>query len=273
MAGNRKIKETLKKSFSLSPKWEEGLRKGVFHVGRGVERLIGEVSKLKSGLVRATSSAQPVLSLEGQISPPKLKEIISLASDKIVTPSIPNLVDKTAIEIREGSSSLITALKGRGASIATHTDIGGGAGSYDKKNKDDIPSVKSVAWNLPFEDGFFDYSVGCFATQFQGDMTKTIKEFSRLLVIGGEGVIVDFHPFGLYSKRGSYRLKPSGSTVKGIEDYFRLCRSFSLKVVDVKEAFIDDVVRKLFVTDEEKASFRVVKGTPLLIFLYVKKGG
>lgn len=252
-------------------KWEEYLKKGAFTAGTALEKLIGHAGKIASNVKGPSTSAQPVLSLEGQLTLPKLKEIISQASDKTIAPGVPTLVDRTALELREGPSSLAKVFKERGASIAMHVDMGGSAGSYGKADSG-LFSIRSSAINLPFEDGFFDFVAGVFSNQYQGDILKGIKEFSRVLSISGEGVIVDFHPFGFYAKRGSLRLKPVESTLRGVEDYFKICKSASLKITAVKESFIDESLRSMFVSEEEKSSFRIVKDTPLLIYLYVRKG-
>ena len=256
---------------NVPPKLEEYLRKGVWVLGTAVEKLIEQADKLKTTLTTSSVSAQPVLSLEGQLSIPKLKELINSAVEKVVAPAIPPLVDKTALEIREGGAAFAKVFKERGASVAIHNDMGSGGASYGRA--EGTSSVKGGASKLPFEDGFFDYIVGNFASSYQGDLIKTVKELSRLLTISGEGVIVHFHPFGMYAKRGGLRLKPAESTIRGIEDYYKICKATGLKVVGVKESFIDETMRSMFVTDEEKLSFRMVKDAPLLIYIFAKKGG
>lgn len=251
-------------------KLEEYLKRGVAAAGLVVEKIIGEADKLKSSISKSSGGAQPILSLEGQISIPKLKELIATAADKIIT--IPNLVDKTALELREGRSSLTAKLKERGASFSVHADMAGTTGSYEKPTQGSY-TIRGSSHFLPFEDGFFDYIIGNLASQYQGDITKAIKELSRLLILGGEGVIVDFHPFGLYAKRGSVRLRPMGFVTRGIEDYYKICKSVQLKILDLKEGFLDESMRASFVTEGEKSAFRIVKDTPLILCLFVKKGG
>lgn len=252
-------------------KWEEYLKKGVFRVGTTIEQLIGKAEKLGTNIKGSSMSAQPVLSLEGQIQLPKLKEIISIASEKIIAPLIPSLIDKTALEVREGGGRFTKLFKERGASVSVHVDMGASAGSYGRPEAG-TSSIRSISSKMPFEDGFFDHIVALFANQYQGDILKGIKEFSRLLSITGEGVFSDFHPFGMFAKRGNLRLRPAESSVRGVEDYYKICRSAGLKVTGVRESFIDESLRSLFVTEDEKSSFRIVKDTPLVIYLFVKKG-
>lgn len=257
----------------LPPKWEDGLRKGIVAVGGLLEKVINKAESLSSASgLTSRSSVQPVLSLEGQLALPKLKELINLTVDRMVASSIPGLIDRTAAEVREGPSSLAKTFREKGASLAVHIDMGMGAGSYGKPEAD-INSIRSSPFCMPFEDGFFDLIVGHYASQYQRDIVKDIKELSRTLAISGEGIIVDFHPFGMFAKRGAVRLRPVESTIKGVEDYFRICKQASLKVQNVREAFFDESLRPFFATDSEKQAFRIVKESPFLIFLYVKKGG
>lgn len=266
------MSETPKKQFKVPSKVEDGLRKGVFTVGSFLEKLIDKAEGLASNFKQPSVSTQAVLSLEGQLTIPKLKEIINSAYEKATAPKVPSLVDKTAIEIKEGGAALTKVFKEKGATVAAHIDMGGSAGSYGQPEKG-VVSIRCIPSKLPFEDGFFDYIIGHFANQFQGDLSKSVKEFSRVLSISGEGIITDFHPFGMYAKRGTIRLKPVESVIRGVEDYYKLCTSVGLKVVSVRESFFDETTRPLFVTEDEKSAFRIVRDTPFLIHLSVRKGG
>jgi|GEM_PF-1072159 len=253
-------------------KWEDGLRKGVVVVGNFVEKILSKAEGVASTVKGQTGTAGPVLSLEGQIPIPKIKELINVTVDRMIASSVPALIDRTALELREGQASLATLFRERGASVAVHTDIGGGAGSYGKKEPD-INSVRCHLYRLPFEDGFFDFIVAHFASQYQGDISKDIKETARTLSISGDGIIIDFHPFGMFAKRGSVRLKPVESTIRGVEDYYKICKQSGLKVTGIRESFFDENLRSFFATEAEKQAFRMVKDSPFLIFIQVKKGG
>jgi hypothetical protein len=91
--------------------------------------------------------------------------------------------------------------------------------------------------------------------------------------MSGEAIAVDFHPFGMFAKKGASRLKPIESTVKGLEDYYRICKTAGFRVINIREGLIDENLRPFFVTEAEKQSFRMIKESPLLIFLFLKKGG
>lgn len=253
-------------------KWEDALRKGVYHVGTALESAIAAAEKIGAGIKGSSASTQPVLSLEGQLSIQKLKEVIGQAVDRTLMPSIPGLIDRTALELREGPASLAKSFKEKGASVSIHADIGGGAATQGRPDPG-IFSVRCVNSKLPFEDGFFDFAIGVYASQFQGDILKALKELSRVISISGEGVIVDFHPFGMYAKRGSMRIRPITSIVRGIEDYYKICRSSGLRITNIRESFFDETVRPLFITEDERSAFRIIRETPILVYLFVKKGG
>ena len=57
--------------------------------------------------------------------------------------------------------------------------------------------VRSQAARLPFTNNRFSYILARLATQLQGDMVRALRELSRVLAPGGQGVVDDYHPFGL----------------------------------------------------------------------------
>ncbi len=258
-------------NIKLNPKLEATLKKGIFRVGTFLEGAIQKAENFAAKIKGSTTEASPILSLEGQLSIPKLKELIVFSSDRVALSIVPSLVDKTALELREGQASVSLSFKEKGASIAVHVDIGGGAGTYGKSQQG-VSSVRGVPSNLPFENGFFDFIAANLATSNQGELSAAFRELARLLSISGEMLITDFHPFGMYAKRGQNRLKPPEASAKGVEDYVKMLKSYGLKVINLRESFIDDSVRSFFQTEEEKAAFRIVKETPLLLHIFVKKG-
>lgn len=246
--------------------FEDILRKAVYRIGKFTERLIEESSKISSPL-----ATKPILALEGQVQISKLKEIIESEANKIFTSSMPSLIDKTALEICEHGSKLADKFKEKGASLSVHVDMDTGPGTYETAKKD-IISCKSSANRLPFEDSFFDQIYANLASQRQKELALSIHEMGRVLTLGGEAIICDFHPFGSFARKGTARLRPIESSAAGFEDYYKFCSQASLKIDHVKEIFVDDNLKTYFKTDEEKAAFRMVKDSPLLIFIFVKKG-
>lgn len=228
-------------------------------LGNVVERIIGGASR--------GGGAQPVLSLEAQVPIQKLRDVVAEASMRLAASYIPALIDKTALEISERTPAFGGKFKEKGASIIVHASIG--PGTYAVK---DAYSVKCQPARVPFEDGFFDFILAILATQYQGDIIKDIKEVARLLTVGGDAILVDFHPFGLYARRGAGKMWPTERTIRGMEDYYKCSRLCGLKVLDLREVFIDEGLRGMFTSEEEKASYRIIRETPLLVALWLRRG-
>lgn len=255
----------------MNSRFEELLKKGMQKLGNGVEAVIGQAKKAK-GTGTTKQIVKPILAIESELALPKIKELMGVGVERIITPEIPNLVDKSALEISEGAARFTSFMKEKGAALAVHVDIGASAGSYPKDAYGAaLYEVRGTARNIPFENGFFDFVIANLATSEQGDIVKVMQELYRILTLGGEATIVDFHPFGRFAKRGVGRLRSAESIVKGVEDYYKICRTIGFKVNNIKEAFFDETVRNLFESQEEKSSFRSVKDTPFLIFLFVSK--
>lgn len=257
----------------MNPKVENALKKGMVTLGHAVESIIGRAKRARVS-VAPTHGVQPILALESQLPMLKIKELIFVSVDRIIKPLIPNLIDKSALEVAEGQMRFGPLMKEKGAAISIHVDIGGSAGSYPKDSKvQGIYKITASPKSIPFEDCFFDFVVANLATSQQGDLVRSVKEIGRLITPGGQAVIVDFHPFGMFAKRGSVRLRSMESIVRGVEDYYKICKAAGFTLNYMREAFLDETVRASFVSPEEKSSFRSIKDTPFLIFLMVSKKG
>lgn len=252
----------------MSPTIVNILRESMEFLGRVVEGLIGKAKNAKVQ-VSARGGTQPVLSLEGQLSPPRIRDLIEAAAQKVLWNTIPTLKGLSAIEIGEGQPIYSARLLACQAKVAIGVEIG----STQVVRQGDASRgffIRSSITKFPFRDGSFSYFLARFATQYQGDLTRALQELGRVMVSGGQGVVVDYHPFGLYAKKGTHRARPADSGVHRFEDYYRLCRQTGFRVVDVREVFIDDQLRQFF-KEEEIQVYRNLKGTPLLIFLFVYK--
>ena len=98
-------------------------------------------------------------------------------------------------------------------------------------------------------------------------MSKGLSEIGRVLKHGGQGMLVDYHPYGLYSKKGSTRLRPATSCIHKIEDYYANLKNCGLRVINIKEIVVDDSMRKFF-KEEEIAAYRSLKGSAFLIYVF-----
>lgn len=237
-------------------------------MGHVVESLIGKAKQAKVQ-VSSRSGVQPILSVESQLSAPRIRDIIESSILKVLSAAIPDLKGGSAIEIGEGPVTWGAKLLAAQAQLVLGAEIGGGSvGRQGDVSRGFI--VRSGIAKLPFTDGRFSYVLGRLATQLQGDMVRALRELGRVMAPGGQGVVVDYHPFGLYARRGANRVRPPDAGVGRIEDYYRLCRQSGLRIVDIRESFVDEGARQLF-REEEVQAYRNLKGTPLLIFLFVYK--
>lgn len=242
-------------------------------MGCAVESVIGHAKKAKTS-VASKGSVQPILALESQLSILKIKELVGVNVDRMMKNMIPNLIDKAAIDICEGEMRYAPSMKDKGASVVVHADIGSYTGSYPGEKKvRGVSSVRAEARSIPFEDGFFDFTVANIAAAGLGDAFKIVKEIGRMMALGGNAVIIDFHPFGRFAKKGKDRLRSFESVVRGVEDYYKICQGAGFHINYIKEAFFDETVRSLFESPEEKAAYRSLKETPFLILLAVSKKG
>lgn len=250
---------------------EKALRKIIIPVGHVVERVIGQAKKAKES-VGTGSGMQPILALESQIPMPKLKDLIFKATARVVEQFVPMVGNKPAIELCEGRGVFANLLKERGSSQVIHVDIGGSTLEVESSHRTNgIYEVRAQIKKIPFEDNYFQLALACLTTGYQGEFIKAVKEIGRLVTPNGDAIFTDFHPFGLYAKKGSVRIRPREANIRGLEDYYKICKVAGFRVADVREVFIDEAMRPLFTTPDEKAAFKNVKDTPLIICLFAKK--
>lgn len=237
-------------------------------LGRVVEAFIGK-ARQATVQVSTRGGVQPILSIESQLSHRRIMDIIEAATHRVLGGHIPNLKGLAALEVGEGPISYLNRMLANQAEIAIGVEIGGGSvGGQGDISRGFV--IRAGVTKLPFPREHFSYILARMATQSAGDVGRVLRELGRVLTPGGHGVVVDYHPFGLFAKRGAARIRPPDSGVHRFGDYYRICRQVGLRVVDVREDYIDEGIRKIFKGDEIQA-YRNLKGTPLLIFLFVYK--
>jgi SAM-dependent methyltransferase len=251
----------------VAESFEELLRRLMIALGHLVEKLIGKVHQARVQVGRG--GVQPMLSLESQLAMNRIKDLIEESIKKVMADAIPDLSGQAALEVGDAPALYGAKLLGAGASVAMGVEIGG---ALTQKQGDASRGLVVYAKpsRLPFANQKVDYLLGRLATPNQGDVVQSVIEIGRVLAPGGRGVIIDYHPFGLYAKRGGGRMKSIESNIRRLEEYYLLCKKAGLRVMDLREAFIDESTRALFKEDEIPA-YRSLKGTPLLIFLFVYK--
>lgn len=245
-----------------------GLGRGVTAVGNFIEKVIGKAKQAKE-TYEAKGGLAPILSLESRLSIEKLKQLIDLQGQRFFPSAMPALKDKTVLEIGEASPQF----QKLAAEKRPRLFCGVAVDSASLKASPESAScvIKGSFKQIPFEGDFFDCVLARLATPHQGDVVGAFKELGRVLMPEGMGLILDFHPFGLYAKTGSARLRSHQATIRGVEDYFKMCRVSGLAVVDLLEGFVDDTLRNHFTTPQEMSVFRELKGSPLVLFLTVTK--
>lgn len=247
---------------------EKMLRSAMYSTGKLIERAIGHAQKAKVQ-VGTRGGMQPILSLESLLGANKISELVDISTERVLTQVIPEVKEGTALDIGEGPPQFLAKFKEKGARIAIGFEIGGGSRGR-QGDADHGYIVRGRAHNIPFADNFFGYVTTRIASPYQGNILRVMKEVGRILMPGGQGVLVDYHPYGLYAKKGPDRLRSIESSIRGTEDYYRVCRAAGLRVVDLREAFIDENLRSFF-GEDEIPSYRSVKGSPFVIFLFFFK--
>ncbi len=246
---------------------EKILHKGAGFLGNLIERVVGKAKQAKEGLDKK-AGIQPILSLESRLPVLKLKQLIDLMGERFVLSAIPSLAEKTVLEVGEGSLKFQKLILDKKPKVFCGVSVG----ESGKLPQSGMPFVlKGSFKSIPFEEAFFDWALCRLASPLQGDVISSIKELGRVLAPEGEGFLLDYHPFGLYAKGGKERLRSVQSTIRGVEDYFKMAKMAGLAVTDLHEGFIDDTLRNQFTLPDEMSAFREIKGTPLVLFLRVMK--
>lgn len=245
------------------------LSKSVTWLGHLVERGIGQAKKAKQS-VEGRGGLQPILSLESRLSTSKIQQLIHLFEDRFIPPALPLLKEKTVLEIGEGPLRFQDPIAEKKPKFFCGVVANGSEGGRATKEGSGTV-VKASFKTVPFEDQFFDLVICRLASPKQGDVISLFKELGRILMPEGTAFLIDYHPFGGYAKSGTQRLRAVQSSIRGLEDYFKMSQMAELAVLEVREGFVDDTLRNQFTTTAEMAAFREIKGTPLVLFLKLMK--
>lgn len=252
----------------MSKQMEDILRKGMCALGNALESVIGK-AKVAKAQVGARSGVQPILSIESLIDQTRLKSVIEAIARPVLESNLPELKDRLVVEIGDGPVHMGARLLAHQANSAYYVEVSG-QGVLRAGDSMRGYAVRAKPQALPFRQSTFSYAIARLATQHQGDLRRAIAELSRVLIPGAQGVLVDFHPYGLYTKRGAGRIRPAESVIAGFEDYYKSFREAGLRVIDIKEGFVDDASRKFF-NEDEVSAYRQLKGSPLIAMIFFYK--
>lgn len=236
--------------------------KGILQKAKGKAQAAKQTVEARSGL-------KPLLALETRLTADKIKGLLGLMSDRFVTPALPDLSRKMVLEIGE-------SLRFQPKILEKNPEIYSGllvSAQEIRQTPGRKPFlIRGDFQTLPFESDTFDFVLTHLNSGHQGDVLTPIKEMGRVLAPGGNGMILDFHPYGLYAKSGSERLRSHQATIRGIEDYFKMCKVGGLKILDLHEGYLDNTLRGEFEEGEMMNAFRELKDSPMLLYLLVGKG-
>lgn len=251
----------------LNPEWEENLRRIVVRLGHGLEALINKFKDMRA--VQRIPKVAPLLAIEGQLPTPKVRELAQHVSLRLLSDMVPPLVDKSVLLVGEGITAGAPLCQDKGASTLVQIELSGTeSGLADGA---DALRIHCHPHQLAVRTGSFDTVIALLASPFQGELEQAMQELARALVVGGDFLLADLHPFGLYAKRGSHRLR--ASFAHGIEDYYRTARGLGIDLTDCREGFCDEKAAAFFATPDEKQIYRRIKDSPLVIAFRGRKLG
>lgn len=235
------------------------MRRIVVTLGKGIEGLI---DKVKSGrLARHLPKVTPVMGIEGQLPTAKIRELSQYVSLRLLGEMMPPLVDKSVLLIGESVAAAVPLCKDKGTSTLMEVELG--ASESPLADGDESLRIHCIPQKLAVRNNDFDAVVALLATPFHGELELVFRELARTLVTGGDFLVADFHPFGLYAKRGSRRMR--ASFAHGLAEYYRMARDLGIDITDCREGYCDDKASAFFVTPEERQIYRGIKDSPLVI--------
>ncbi|NIN01789.1 MAG: methyltransferase domain-containing protein [candidate division Zixibacteria bacterium] len=131
---------------------------------------------------------------------------------------------------------------------------------------------KGTIDEMDFPDEHFDLIVSGLTFEHLAELESTFGEAVRVLKTGGRMAVSGVHPYWpvsghdyteFFDKAGQEYRIPAYPHL--IEEYWRLCRNFGLRVEDIREMKIDDWLIERF------PSLKEYRGLPLAVALKLRK--
>lgn len=200
------------------------------------------------------------------------RDLLLFTDEKEMKPRLPSLIGEKVLEISPRHKPLTSLFAKGGASLIVRL------GGTREKEMARVPRMKEEIFilshweSLPFLDHSFDCIV--LRTAFlKGNVSRLLREASRVLKPEGLLILSDLHPFSLGVQQEHLK-SPVGeeSMGPGFERYFKFFRESGLALESVKEMFYDGSIKKFFESDSSKKNFESLRKTPLLIFFFLKMG-
>ena len=263
----------------LPPYWEERLRTAMARLGYWVEQGIDSMIRLR-GRVGAevaqrivTAQVQPILAIEDQLAAAKLRELIQFSEKKLIFDLMPPVLDRSVLIIGEHATEWGEWFRQKGGGMILQATLGPLTPAVEADTPSGIYTVSVRLGQLPFAAAQWDVVIATMATHAlpgQLSLFSRIQDVVRVTANGGRAIVLDYHPFGRFAKRGRGRLRNDAS-IRGISDYYEHAKTWGARVTAIREIFLDDEWREFFATDADRIAFRALKGTPLLLGLELQK--
>lgn len=196
-----------------------------------------------------------------------LRDMISFAEEREISPWFSYLNDKKVLEISPRHVSFSTTLKAHGARVVARV---GSMKEKEEAEKGPENFVLSHWENLPFVDHSWDFIL--LRTSFlKGKTGRLFREVGRVLSPEGVVCLIDLHPFSVMVQ-GEHLKNPVSEEGlgPGFEHYFKFLKEAGLTIDAVREVFFDGSFRKFF-ADQKKGLFESLRRTPFLILFLLKK--
>jgi len=197
------------------------------------------------------------------------RDLLLFSEGKEIKPRLPSLIGEKVLEISPRHKPLTSLFKKEGAAIVMR--LGGTREKEIARIEGEI-FILSHWESLPFLDHSFDCIV--LRTAFlKGNISRLLREASRVLKPEGLLIMSDLHPFSLGVQQEHLK-SPVGeeSLGPGFERYFKFFRESGLALESVKEMFYDGSIKKFFESDSGKKTFESLRKTPFLIFFFLRMG-
>jgi SAM-dependent methyltransferase len=209
--------------------------------------------------------------IEKGLSLSKSQSLFALIHDRELFPRLPDLQDGRVVHIACGITSLTKGLKEKGAQ-QLYCGFVGRTPVEAIPAQDEVFSFKSAMDRLPLQSGSFKTVIISEPARPATPIASLIKEVGRILKSGGEGVLLDWHPYNPIVKAVLHS-KPVVDESEGIgfEKYFRSLNQAGLRLTKIKESFVDGNFRQQLKGQEETLWYEKNRREPYALLIFFKK--
>lgn len=240
---------------------------------------MGLFSRLKTSLFPPPRPRRPIekeevtatRNLVAGLSVAKVNEIFEVIQTREVLPRLPSdFADGLVGHFLFSGSALTSSFRGKGAKSVLVTYLG--PFRLRRQAKEQEFYVQASPERLPYKEWICRWVLLSAPTLPATPMARLIKELGRVIEPGGGGIIVDWHPYSSVVQE-TLKSRPVTDEREGVgfEKYFKALQQSGLIATQVKEIFVDGVLRSLMETTDEKEWYNAQRRKPLALLLIVKK--